>query len=116
MAAAFDLLLTGTCMLTTNYELLRLSPGSAAPSRDVAPSGLRRALAAARRDGARGPEVDTEADTGGAGEAGGGGEPGEVVGAADGAGDPGALDNPLALAFASSSDREHSAVDTEEGE
>ena len=38
------------------------------------------------------------------------------MGEADGAGDPGALDNPLALAFASSSGREHSAVDTEEGE
>ena len=39
------------------------------------------------------------------------------MGEADGTGDPGALDNPLALAFASSSgSREHSAVDTEEGE
>ena len=54
------------------------------------------------------------------GEAGVGGELGEVVGGADGAGGPGAVDNPLALAFdrafAPSSDREHSAVDSEEGE
>ena len=61
-----------------------------------------------------------------AGERGGGGvmggeldgELGELVAEADGAGHPGALDNynPLALAFAPSSDREHSAVDSEEGE
>ena len=46
-----------------------------------------------------------------------------MVGEADGATDPGTLDNPednpLAVAFApsrDSSDREHSAVDTDEGE
>lgn len=110
------LLTTAQYKLTTNHLPRRLSPSSAAPSRDIAPSGLRRSLAAARRDGARGPE----ADTGGVGEAGVGGELGEVVGGADGAGGPGAVDNPLALAFARafapSSDREHSAVDSEEGE
>ena len=45
---------------------------------------------------------------------------GEVVGGTDGEADPGALDspedNPLAVAFAPPSDREHSAVDTDEGE
>ena len=43
-----------------------------------------------------------------------------MVGEADGEADPGALDNPednpLAVAFAPPSDREHSAVDTDEGE
>ena len=43
-----------------------------------------------------------------------------MVGVADEAADPGALDNPednpLAVAFAPPSDREHSAVDTDEGE